>query len=65
MTDTSGGCGSSFEVRIVSDVFEGKTRLERHRMAMGALEAELEKGQIHALALKQLHTPSQASAAAQ
>ena len=49
----------------MSDVFEGKTRLERHRMAMGALEAELEKGQIHALALKQLHTPSQASAAAQ
>ena len=32
-------------------------------MVMGALEEEL-KGSIHALALKQLHTPAQAAAAA-
>ena len=61
--DTSGGCGSAFEVKVVSSAFEGKSRLERHRMVMGALEEEL-KGSIHALALKQLHTPAQAAAAA-
>lgn len=30
--DTSGGCGASFDVAVVSDQFEGKKLLERHRM---------------------------------
>ncbi|KAG2300705.1 hypothetical protein Bca52824_037177 [Brassica carinata] len=32
VNDISGGCGSSFEVEVVSEQFEGKRLLERHRM---------------------------------
>jgi stress-induced morphogen len=31
IADTSGGCGQSFNVLIVSDAFEGKSLLQRHR----------------------------------
>ena len=30
--DTSGGCGASFEVAVVSQLFAGKALLARHRM---------------------------------
>jgi BolA family transcriptional regulator, general stress-responsive regulator len=39
-----------FRVHIVSDVFRGKTRLERHRMVNETLSSELE-GRVHALAI--------------
>ncbi|PWZ34305.1 Protein BOLA2 [Zea mays] len=32
VTDTSGGCGASYEIEVVSEKFEGKRLLERHRM---------------------------------
>ena len=32
VVDTSGGCGASFEVAVVTEQFEGKKLLERHRM---------------------------------
>ena len=32
VVDTSGGCGASFDVAVVSEQFEGKKLLERHRM---------------------------------
>jgi BolA protein len=38
-------------VYIVSPAFEGKSRIERHRMVNAALDAEL-KGSVHALAIK-------------
>ena len=31
VTDTSGGCGGAFEAIIVSEAFEGKKLLARHR----------------------------------
>jgi len=46
---TSGG--GHFHVSIVSEAFEGKTRLEQHRMVNEALE-DLFGPVIHALALK-------------
>lgn len=53
--DTSGGCGASFEVSLcVSDQFEGKRALERHRLINGALKQELEE--IHALSIKKVYT---------
>ena len=45
------GGETHFRVNIVSDGFEGKSRIERHRMINAALAAEL-AGPIHALALK-------------
>jgi BolA protein len=48
---SSPGTGEShFRVLIVSDVFAGKSRVQRHRLVNEALAAEL-KGKVHALAL--------------
>ncbi|KAG8497243.1 hypothetical protein CXB51_008497 [Gossypium anomalum] len=53
--DTSGGCGASFVIEIVSEQFEGKRLLERHRIVNAALEEEMK--QIHALSIKKALTP--------
>lgn len=48
---SSPGTGEShFRVVIVSDVFAGKSRVQRHRLVNEALAAEL-TGKVHALAL--------------
>ena len=48
---TSPGTGEShFRVLMVSPLFVGKSRLQRHRLVNEALAAEL-KGKVHALAL--------------
>ncbi|KAK7318485.1 hypothetical protein RJT34_03187 [Clitoria ternatea] len=57
VVDTSGGCGASFVVEIVSAQFEGKRLLDRHRMVNAALEEEMK--QIHALSVKKALTPEQ------
>ena len=38
-------------LRIVSDAFRGKSRVERHRMVNAALAEEFERG-LHALAIE-------------
>ncbi|PSS35069.1 hypothetical protein CEY00_Acc02265 [Actinidia chinensis var. chinensis] len=55
--DTSGGCGASFAIEIVSAQFEGKRLLERHRMVNAALVEEMKE--IHALSIKKTLTPDQ------
>jgi BolA protein len=50
----SPGTGEShFSVKVVSDAFAGKSRVERHRMVNAALAEELQ-GKIHALAISAL-----------
>jgi BolA protein len=44
------GGQTHFRVYIVSEVFRGKTRVERHRMINTTLSAELAGG-VHALAI--------------
>ncbi|KAI8905165.1 bola-like protein, partial [Gorgonomyces haynaldii] len=46
ITDTSDGCGQSFEVVIVSEKFQGLKTLQRHRLVNDALKKEI--GDIHA-----------------
>ena len=41
---------SHFTVKVVSEVFAGKSRIERHRMVNQVLAAEL-AGTVHALAI--------------
>jgi BolA family transcriptional regulator, general stress-responsive regulator len=49
---SSPGTGEShFRVLVVSPLFSGKSRLDRHRLVNEALAAEL-KGGVHALAIK-------------
>lgn len=48
-----------FRVHIVSPAFEGKSRIDRHRLINAALAGEL-AGPVHALALK-AQTPAEAA----
>ncbi|CAK9868706.1 unnamed protein product [Sphagnum jensenii] len=57
VVDTSGGCGASFDVQIVSAAFEGKRLLERHRLVNAALSEEMKE--IHALSIRKALTPQQ------
>lgn len=54
--DTSGGCGSMFEVVVVSEKFTGVSRIERHRLVNAAV-ADLGSS-IHALSIK-AQTPAE------
>ena len=57
---SSPGTGEShFSVKVVSMAFDGKSRLERHRMVNAVLAEEL-SGRIHALAVSAL-TPAENS----
>lgn len=58
VTDTT-GTGDHFEATVVARGFEGKSRVERHRVVYAAL-GDLMKRDVHALALKTL-TPEEDS----
>ena len=45
------GGETHYRVYIVSEAFQGKSRIERHRMINATLAAEL-AGSVHALAIK-------------
>ena len=51
------GGETHFRVEIVSQAFEGKTRVARQRLVYAALKAELDAG-LHALAMETL-TPAE------
>lgn len=51
------GGQTHFRVHIVAKAFEGKSRVERHRMVNALLAPEL-RGSIHALAIRAL-TPAE------
>jgi BolA protein len=45
------GAESHFKVVVVSEVFEGKNLLERHRQIYGTLSQEMAAKKLHALAI--------------
>lgn len=57
-----GDDGQHFEARIISDSFDGKSTLERHRMVYATLGSSM-GGAIHALSMQTL-TPAEADSAA-
>ena len=54
------GGETHFRVYIVSSAFEGKSRVDRHRLINSTLAAEL-AGSVHALAIK-AQTPGESGA---
>jgi len=54
--DLSDGCGGKFMVTIVSEKFQGKGLLQRHRLVNACLEEEIKS--IHAFSQKTF-TPEQ------
>jgi len=61
VADTTGG-GGHISVRVVSEAFEGKTPVERHRLIYAALNQDLRSGALHALQLS-TYTPAEWQAA--
>jgi acid stress-induced BolA-like protein IbaG/YrbA len=53
------GDGRHFEALVVSDVFEGKSLIHRHRMVMDAVKNEIASDELHALSIK-AKTPAEA-----
>ncbi|WP_425414280.1 BolA family protein [Ottowia thiooxydans] len=45
------GSGTHFRVRIASPLFEGKTRVAKHRIVYEALQVFIDEG-VHALAIE-------------
>lgn len=52
------GTQDHYQAVIVSASFEGKLRVEQHRMVFGLLKKEVDSGEVHALTLKTF-TPEQ------
>lgn len=50
MGATAEGVGSHFRVRIASPVFEGKSRVARHRLVYDSLQVFIDQG-VHAIAI--------------
>jgi len=50
--DTSSGCGTNYSVIIVSDDFEGKNTLARHKLVHEVLSAQI--AEMHAFSQKTL-----------
>ncbi|WFD20629.1 hypothetical protein MCAP1_002878 [Malassezia caprae] len=50
VSDVSGGCGQAYDVVIVSDQFEGKSTLQRHRLVNDRLKPEI--ASMHAFSQK-------------
>ena len=46
------GSESKYEVRIVSDVFDNKSTIERHKIIYALLDSFIKTGEIHALTIK-------------
>jgi stress-induced morphogen len=51
VTDRTGTM-DHFSIRVVSDLFNGKNLLDRHRLIYHALNEPMKDGRIHALEIK-------------
>jgi acid stress-induced BolA-like protein IbaG/YrbA len=52
------GDGSHFEAVVISDVFAGKTLIQKQRLVMATVRPQIESGELHALSIKSF-TPEQ------
>ncbi len=50
------GAGTHFRVRVASPLFDGKSRVARHRLVYDALQNFIDQG-LHALAIEIIDTP--------
>ncbi len=46
------GDGSKYTVRIISDIFSGKSKVERHKIIYSYLNNYISSGEIHALTIE-------------
>jgi len=53
------GDGRHFEALVVSEAFEGKSLVQRHRMVMNTVNEQIASDELHALSIK-AKTPAEA-----
>ena len=46
------GSESKYEVKIISDVFDKKSTIQRHKIVYALLDSYIKTGEIHALTIK-------------
>lgn len=51
---TVDGGDSKYTVHVVSDIFVGKSIIDRHKIVYAALDKYIKSGEIHALTIKSL-----------
>ncbi len=52
------GESGKYEATVISDAFEGKNLLAKHRMVYAALDPHIKSGAIHALSIR-AYTPAE------
>jgi acid stress-induced BolA-like protein IbaG/YrbA len=52
------GDGRHFEAVVVSSALEGLSLIERHRLVMSTVAAEIQRDELHALSIR-AYTPAQ------
>ena len=52
------GDGSHFEAIVISQDFAGKSPIQKQRLVMAAVRAQLDSGELHALSIK-TYTPQE------
>jgi acid stress-induced BolA-like protein IbaG/YrbA len=55
---TVSGDGRHFEATVINAEFEGKSLIEKHRMVLATVDAEIKSDALHALSIKAF-TPAQ------
>jgi acid stress-induced BolA-like protein IbaG/YrbA len=53
------GDGRHFEASVVSDAFEGKSLIQRHRMILATVESQIASDELHALSITSSKTPAE------
>ena len=48
------GRDSKYTVHVISDIFVGKSIIDRHKIVYAALDKYIKSGEIHALTIKSL-----------
>ncbi len=54
------GDGRHFEASVVSSTFEGKSLIQRHRMVLDTVRAQIDSDELHALSITSAKTPAEA-----
>ena len=55
------GDGRHFEATVVSAAFEGKSLIQRHRMVLDTVRAQIDSDELHALSITSARTPAEIS----
>ncbi|MGV6827656.1 MAG: BolA family protein [bacterium] len=57
------GDGRHFEISVVCPSFAGKTLIQRHRMVLDTVQAEIASDELHALSIVSTKTPEEIAGA--